>query len=285
MQCLILFRPSKPHHIIPYRANSEPPEFNPDGSPRFSWDWGAFPQPSPVKANSVPLPEVRDMHRSNSVPPELDSDHHRPTTTIHTTGSETTTHPPETPPTPNSLSIQHFGDGGELTADERNSRRFFVTLGNRTYEFELSICEGLTGSDEIEDTRRFKEGKVSFRRFMKYPAVVHDDNLVVKWDGKYISRQDGSPLMVALVTWRDAALAKPTNASALMEEEPLSSSDEREPDEMQKTTPKKSSSWVRWWRSSRSEAPKTEPARQPEQRPTLAPSASAPADQVRSRPS
>lgn len=234
-----------------------------------------------------PLPEVQ---RSCSVPPDFDSDQPSPLTPPRSYSSEAPS-PPASPPTPNSLSLQHFGEGGELTADERNSKRLFVTLGGRTYEFELSICEDLSdGLDEFADAKRFKDGQVSFRRFMKYPAIVHDENLVVKWDGNYITRRDGSQLLVALVTWRDAALAKPTNVSTLSEEEPLSSSDERESeDTTDKSTPKKASSWVRWWRSSRSDTTKmpttaTANSKEPPSpsRPNLVPSASAPADQVSS---
>lgn len=64
--------------------------------------------------------------------------------------------------------------------------------------------------------------------------------------------------MDSLSAWREAALAKPANASALEEEEPLSSSDEHEMDmeEQKPAAPKKtSSSWVRWWRSSHTEQP------------------------------
>ena len=159
-----------------------------------------------------------------------------------------------------------------------NGRRFLVTLGEKTYDFELSICEDIgLGEEDAHEAKRFREGQVSFRRFMKFPAVVHDKNLVIKWNGRYITRQENSPLTAALVTWREAALAKPANASALEEEEPLSSSDEREPDE--KVTPKKSSSsWVRWWRSSRKESEEASPSSRNEiqRRPSLVASASAP---------
>lgn len=60
--------------------------------------------------------------------------------------------------------------------------------------------------------------------------------------------------MECLGKWRQAALAKPKNAQALEEEEPLSSSDEREPESV-RAAPKKTSSWVRWWRSSRTQPP------------------------------
>lgn len=72
---------------------------------------------------------------------------------------------------------------GQLTADVNNGRRFLVTLGGRTYEFELSICEDLTGIEE-EDRKKFRDGQVSFRRFMKFPGVVRDQSLVMRWNNK-----------------------------------------------------------------------------------------------------
>ncbi|KAI5114734.1 hypothetical protein M0805_002921, partial [Coniferiporia weirii] len=201
--------------------------------------------------------------------------------------------PPSTPPTPAS-ELQSFGGNAELTADEDNGRRFLVTFDGRTHEFALSICELSGDEDESVDLRRFREGQVSFRRFMKFPAVVQDRNLVMKWNDRYITRQDGSSLMDCLVEWREAALAKPINARALEEEEPLSSSDEREPDTTrERTTPKKTSSWVRWWRSSRTDPQPQQSPRTPSftpgrgrsgdtrgdaQHPGLVPSNSAPVD-------
>lgn len=203
-----------------------------------------------------------EAHRSLSVPPELDLDASasRPASPTRVKMPESYSAPPVSP-------TRFFGDGAELSADEKNGRRFLLMLGGRTYEFELSISEELAqvegggSDDEILDARHFREGQVSFRRFIKFPGVVHDKDLVIKWNNSYITRQDGSPLMECLVKWREAALAKPANARALEEEEePLSSSDEQEPEPgLELATPKKtSSSWVRWWRSSR-----TEPEPQP----------------------
>ena len=90
---------------------------------------------------------------------------------------------PSPPSTPTRASPV-FGEGADLTADEKNGRRFLVTIGNRTYEFALSICELTGGVDEIEDARRFKEGQVSFRRFIKFPAVIEDEHLVIRWNDK-----------------------------------------------------------------------------------------------------
>lgn len=91
--------------------------------------------------------------------------------------------PPSTPTSPGS-STPVFGEGADITADENDGRRFLVTIGDRTYEFALSICDLTDGEDEIFDAKRFKEGQVSFRRFMKFPAVLQDENLVMRWNDK-----------------------------------------------------------------------------------------------------
>lgn len=249
------------------RASSESPEADvpPEGSTTmYSWEWGAFPTPSPMQAAFPPREQI-ETHRSVSVPPfiETDADNtHRPPSSRSKTESALPS-PPASPITPGSSAERHFfAEGIELSADENNGRRFLVVIGRRTYDFELSISEelareGPTG-DEFLDRRRFQEGQVSFRRFMKFPAVVKDSNLVIRWNDKYITRRDGSPLMDALVKWRERALARPANARALEEEEPLSSEDERPPEK--KEQPKKtSSSWVRWWRSSRTDTTPTKP--------------------------
>lgn len=82
---------------------------------------------------------------------------------------------------------------------------------------------------------------------------------------RYITRSDGSPLMDALVLWRNTALqsdsadthSRAPSPSVQSDEELLSSSDEREElkrsaseplDVSKKPTP---SSWSRWWSRSR----------------------------------
>ena len=240
---------------------------------------------SPIKGN------ISDEQRSVSVPPELSLD---PETSRPTSPARAKTEGTASGKLALGDDSAFFGQGAELTADENNGRRFLVSFGGRTQEFELSISEELAASegggsgDEFLDAQRFRAGQVSFRRFIKFPAVLHDKNLVIKWNDRYITRKDGSILMDCLEKWREAALAKPVNARALEEEEPLSSSDEREPETgSDRTTPKKSSSsWVRWWRSSRSEPQSKSQTPPPEAsprssrvdalRPPLLPSNSAP---------
>ncbi|TDL29651.1 LNS2-domain-containing protein [Rickenella mellea] len=219
------------------RATSEPPESPPRSPPQYSWEWGAFPQRSPVKATFTTSLDSGEHHRSSSVPPQIKSDRLELTNRRH-------------------VQTANFDEGGELTVDYEDPRRFILRMGNRTYDLELSTCGPLShGKNELEDARKFNEQAVTFKKFIKSPLIVHDKNLVIRWNDKFITRQDGSFLMESLVAWRDAALAKPANASALSEEEPLSSSDEHEPEMIKRTTSDTMTkrSWVRWWKLSRSE--------------------------------
>lgn len=198
--------PKTPHnrsrHLQNLRAYSEPPEASPENSPpHYSWEWGGFPTPSHLKTSfdlGAGRVEQLDLHRSVSVPPELEFEPEvihstKPVRSQTTAGALETerddAYPsppstPTTPTTPTSMTSRDEVEKGELTADVHNGRRLLVTLGGRTYEFELSICEDLTGEEEEEDAKKFKEGQVSFRRFIKYPGVVRDQNLVMRWNNK-----------------------------------------------------------------------------------------------------
>lgn len=83
---------------------------------------------------------------------------------------------------------------------------------------------------------------------------------------RYITREDASPLMGALVLWRTTALQSnlidlpPDPSSPLSpqsDDEPLSSSDERDEfrrsgsEPLETSRKPKSSSWSRWWSRSR----------------------------------
>ncbi|KAG5639717.1 hypothetical protein H0H81_005900 [Sphagnurus paluster] len=325
----------------------------------YSWEWGAFPQPSPMKSSfgkggriegtlsrswtngkgkadlsSTDIAEFDEAEeesghghehehehgRSRSVPPELEGspkrdrrvrelveDHEE-----HESGKVVA----------EDEEIVSFGQGGTLKPSKQDSGRFILQIEDRTVTFELSIVSSLaeggedhdgplsepeesTGSedfrgrrnrhgrlggklfktrDEVEAARLFAQGKIDFKTFLEDDDIVRDPRLVIRWaDDQYITRNDGSPLMNALLIWRDAALqfkaqqppSHPT--SPLSDEEsnnvqspsPPPSSDEQpdeqpdvqedrlhhrsksEPPEKPQGKPS-SSSWSQWWsRSSR----------------------------------
>ena len=205
--------------------------------------------------------------------------------------------------------------------DRRDSTRFRVFIEGRSIEFQLSLVPyqadylshsgTLGGKDVVEDAQLFEKGKVDFSTFLSNDDIVMSGNLVLCLEddkyvyntqvftiayvllARYITRQDGSPLMDALVLWRQAALDQggaPQASSRAASPTPYSdtddnalSGDESRPerpalgrsstvgDEGKASTPKpSSSSWIRWW--SRRTADSTNG------RPELRPANSAPSE-------
>ncbi|KAJ3996940.1 nuclear elongation and deformation protein 1 [Lentinula boryana] len=144
------------------------------------------------------------------------------------------------------------------------------------------------GIDEFETARLFERGKIFFEDFIQDDQLARDPRLVLKWTRQqYISQRDGSPLMDALILWRDLYIrrkgkrisTRPISPSSVSPDEdpevtiPLSpfvdtegrklalERSKSEPPEVirdkdltgggAKPPPPTSSSWVQWWRRSR----------------------------------
>lgn len=82
--------------------------------------------------------------------------------------------------------LSSFGQGGELAQDEEDENKFLLHLGDRTYEFELSLCGDLMtgGVDELQDAQTFTQHQVSFKRFMKSSEAVRSEKLVMRWNDR-----------------------------------------------------------------------------------------------------
>ncbi|KAF7352457.1 Nuclear elongation and deformation protein 1 [Mycena venus] len=214
-----------------------------------------------------------------------------------------------------------YGAGGRLSASESDPTKFTVAIEGKKVGFELSVVspdsasggkeseseseargrrdrDGASGGtrvfdrrDEVEAARLFGKGQIDLNRFLEDEMVVSDPRLVIRWAGdQYITRSDGSPLMDALVLWRDALVKQTTEGIPLRPTSPASSApdtpvDEDEPEprridrakseppEPAPTTGKPtSSSWVQWW--SRSKQKPTPTGK--DERPPLPWTASAP---------
>lgn len=207
------------------RATSEPP---PDldehqdardetiGIPvqEYSWEWGAFPQPSPMKtsfgkarfdtakmkskARLEPLDPKDDIDlqlnideespaailRSQSVPPELDGSpslkrRELPASDAQEEGL--------------GQDAGCFGAGGRLTSSRSDPTWFRVHIEGKTVSFELSIIDPdewtkgkvFEGTDEVNAAALFEKGKVDYRTFLDDESVVRDRRLVIRWvDGQ-----------------------------------------------------------------------------------------------------
>ncbi|KZW04195.1 LNS2-domain-containing protein [Exidia glandulosa HHB12029] len=223
-------RPSSPEYSRPAsystRATSEPPDGSEGRSqPEYEWDWGAFPLKTPAVTHDGPY----------FFPTEPGS--------------------PETRAADEDLAFKSrrgLVQLGTLTSSPTGS--FLLDMDNKKFEFELSLC-GALPTDEQDMSRRFAQDAVSYQLFLDDESVVRDPALVIRWNSKYISRQDRSPLFAALASWREVALG--LRRTAMVEDDPLSSSDERDP-APDRATPTQSarttSTWSRWWRGSKTQA-------------------------------
>ncbi|KAF9006636.1 Lipin/Ned1/Smp2-domain-containing protein [Cyathus striatus] len=322
-----------------FRATSEPPPHLEDhdalptskasssklqlpSQQEYSWEWGNFPQPSPLKmtfgteegldlwgkkgkgkasglkldqeehsdselrihdTRKMPLLGVddADLVRSHSVPPELEGSH----VNIIKPGSRKVRE--------HTLSLnkstatnQSFGAGGRLSAKRNDPSRFLLNIEGNKVVFELGLINvgekehrgrksrdstsggSVFGSkDEVEASEVFNKHKVTFEQFLFDDSIVRDPGLVIRWaEERYISRNDGSPLMDSLIHWREAALqyrenaalpSRPVSPMSDDEERPptpssLSATEELKEDEATQSRKKPtSSSWVQWWSRSR----------------------------------
>ncbi|KAG1805686.1 Lipin/Ned1/Smp2-domain-containing protein [Suillus subaureus] len=233
--------------------------------PQYSWEWGAFPQPSPMTTHFPSTHLLRmgkvpavDEHapsnfdaeefltRSRSVPPELEGSPH---TIRSSLPPQDEAHTPEDeqeheighdhPPLP--LPEHGFGSGGILTTHPSDSRTFLVHIEGQALSFALSLVptskRGMFhGSDEVEVVHLFEAGRIDYMQLVSEEVVigevrtrvVEDEGLVIRWaGGQYITREDGSPLMDALRLWVENAPKEPSRA---MSEPPLAITEERDPD-------------------------------------------------------
>ncbi|KAG6329330.1 hypothetical protein ID866_9759 [Astraeus odoratus] len=275
---------AEPSPRPPTDRNSLDDTSNPIHMQEYSWDWGAFPQPSPVQSrfnspfiksgakalDDEPDENERILTRSRSVPPELEGSPHSVHTPLPPIDGEYDTGSHERSP---SLRTEpdEFGSGGRLAARRADPTKLQVFISGRSIEFELGLVEGrqvFRERDEVEAARAFQAGILDYRRFIYDEDIVNDERLVIKWSGgRYITREDGSPLMSALKLWRassspdsfldDTPCPSPPSSSqerhslpqADDETQPMLSGSELPSAPSRKMTT--SSSWVRWWSRSR----------------------------------
>ena len=154
------------------RATSEPPTYgaspspppSPPPPPEYSWEWGAFPQRSPV----------RDSYSSE------DTNVPRSVNFQQLSGAVTREHGRTRP---RSRSPIPEADGGRLEADEEDPYRVWLDFEGQRLGFELSLCGGpIRDEGDAVDAEDFDEQRISYRRLMDDASIVHNRELVVRWD-------------------------------------------------------------------------------------------------------
>ena len=255
----------------------------------YSWEWGAFPQPSPLqthytssvfKGNGDGIrPEIDEdeliLKRSRSVPPELEGSPHTilsPLPLVDDHDNELPLGPPVREEPGEYKDGKPFGSSGRITARHDDQTKFQVWIDGTSVDFELSLVDSRDAfhdRDEEESARTFEEGIIDYAQLMADENLVRHERLVMRWTGKqYITREERSPLMDALQLWASTAKedylavlpSPPPSPSppSRTAQEPLSFSDERERLKRADSEPpgvptrkSTSSSWVAWWSRSR----------------------------------
>ncbi|KDN51240.1 hypothetical protein RSAG8_00869, partial [Rhizoctonia solani AG-8 WAC10335] len=247
------------------RGSSEPPERIPVSQSEYSWEWGAMPKLSsdaPQLGGSPSASTIRGNSSPNLATVPLAEPRTPPPSHIglgHPLGVG-----PWSGSRPASDSDSLFGNGGTLATetDAENEQISMEHQGIKRLTFELSLCGPLPSMDPPEAAKRFVASRITLQRLLEDPSAVHSEKLVIRWDEKYISRADGTPLFDALVAWRDNTLAQRISVAS----------------SSRNNTPRNRSSWL-WWgrsRSDRASTTDTDDTRGNE-RPTLPDLPSAPA--------
>ncbi|KAG9086812.1 hypothetical protein FS749_003367 [Ceratobasidium sp. UAMH 11750] len=194
------------------RGKSEPPEERlvPSQSD-YSWEWGAMPKlskdispsASTIRGNSSPSVNIIPLDEP-CMPP------------VHIGLGRPLGAGAFPSPRPISEPDALFGSGGRLVDGDLESGEPIAMEhdGVRRLAFDLSLCGPIGSSvDPPEAAKVFAASRITLRQLVEDAAAVHDEKLVIRWDDKYISRKDGTPLFDALVAWRDNTLAQRTSAA------------------------------------------------------------------------
>ena len=199
---------SASHGVPMQRATSEPPEIGHSASvspPRYSWEWGNFPKSTSIPSHSESEPASRAPERTSTHP-------YIPTTPTMALHEKSATVADEEP-------AVHFGKGGRLTAGDAGG--FVLELEGSTVNFDLSLCGDLgemikRGTGAVEKaSRRFAQRRVTFQQFIDDPAIVHNDDLCVRWRDRYLlflSRNSGRSVLIAVVVGSSPARTPPQSS-------------------------------------------------------------------------
>jgi len=183
------------------RATSEPPLDAPSNPPRllrthtnpmqeYSWEWGNFPQPSPMQTTFPMRTDFKGKDKEGS--------------------SSTLPLSPDT--SPERRQTEEYGAGGRLGVSMSDETLFRVSVDGRPSEFELSIIRDsdeedtrgrqprgagsdpffdLKQMDEFEAGTKFDEGKVDFESFLDDPSIVDHPHLVIRWNSDQLVHGHG----------------------------------------------------------------------------------------------
>lgn len=69
-----------------------------------------------------------------------------------------------------------------MEADKDDPYRVWLDFEGQRLGFELSLCGGAACEEGAVDTEGFDEHRVSYKELMDDAGIVHNHELVVRWD-------------------------------------------------------------------------------------------------------
>jgi len=137
----------------------------------YLWEWGGFPQRTPLK------PAFGPLETSGALGPRWDKD--------HATGS---------PRDESGLEINvdeeeaGYGTGGRLRPDRNEPHRFILLIERKTTFFELALfskdeSRRKFGKNEVEDAQTFNERRMEYSAFLDDQSIFQKGDLVIRWAG------------------------------------------------------------------------------------------------------
>jgi phosphatidate phosphatase LPIN len=141
----------------------------------YLWEWGNFPQKTPLNTTFGPL-GTSEAHSS-----VWDKD--------NATDSRS-------PGTGVDEEDAGYGTGGRLRPDRNEPHKFILLIERKTAFFELALFpkdepRRKFGRNEVEDAQIFNERRIEYTAFLDDESVLQEGDLVIRWAG---DRSAYSPL-------------------------------------------------------------------------------------------
>ena len=141
----------------------------------YLWEWGGFPQKSPLKTTFGPpgisetLGSGRDKDKATALPRAF-------------------TFPLEGSSGANGEEESGYGTGGRLRPDRNEPYRFILLIERKSTYFELALLpkgesERKFGRNEVDDAQIFNERRVEYKAFLDDESIFQKSGLVIRWAG------------------------------------------------------------------------------------------------------
>ena len=160
----------EPHTAIPNHTRhlSRPLNVPTLSGDEYLWEWGNFPQKTPLNTTFGPL-GVSEARSSGW-------------------GKDETTDSSRSPGTDAEEEEAGYGTGGRLRPDRNEPYKFILLIERKTAFFELALFpkdepRRKFGRNDVDDAQIFNERRIEYSTFLEDESIFHKGDLVIRWAG------------------------------------------------------------------------------------------------------